>query len=82
MTPGEDGPTGRAARSAGAKAWLATLALPAAVRAPAAKCADLSVQGLTPALVREFAGLASAAGGFLDQASRGELDALSAALRG
>ena len=82
MTPADDGPSNRAARCAGAKAWLSTLALPATVRTPATRCADLSVQGLSPALVREFSGLAAAAGSFLDQASRGELDALSATLRG
>lgn len=72
----------RAARCAGAKAWLGTLALPAAVRSPVIRCADLSVEGQSAPVAIEVAALALAAASFLDPQSRAELDALTAALRG
>ncbi|MEO5817419.1 MAG: hypothetical protein ABIT20_19275 [Gemmatimonadaceae bacterium] len=72
----------RAARCAGAKAWLGTLALPAAVRTPVIRCADLSVDGQSAPVAKEVAALAIAAASYLDPQSRGELDALTAALKG
>jgi hypothetical protein len=73
---------GRAARCAGAKAWLGTMALPAAVRALVSQCAELSVAGPATMVGREVAGLALAAGTFLDHSSRAELDALALTLQG
>ena len=72
----------RAARCAGAKAWLGTLALPVAVRNPVIRCADLSVDGQSAPVAREIAALAIAAAAFLDPHSRAELDTLTSALRG
>jgi hypothetical protein len=72
----------RVLRCAGAKAWLGTLALPAAIRAAVSKCADLSVDGQAAAVSKEVSALALAAATYLDSHSRGELDALAAALRG
>ena len=71
----------RAARSAGAKAWLGTLALPAAIRNPVTRCAEMSVEGRAAAVGKEIAALALAAASYLDSQSRAELDALSSALR-
>jgi hypothetical protein len=75
---------GRAARSAGAKGWLGTLALPAPVRGPLARCMELSAspEGGGPVLAAEVAALAEVAGGYLDQPARAELAALGAALAG
>ena len=72
----------RAVRCAGAKAWLGTLALPAAIRTAVSKCADLSVDGQATAVSKEVAALALAAATYLDSQSRGELDVLAVALRG
>jgi len=72
----------RAARCAGAKAWLGTLALPVAVRNPVIRCADLSIDGQSGPVGKEVAALAAAAAPFLDPQSRAELDALTATLRG
>jgi len=75
---------GRAARSAGAKSWLATLALPAPVRAPLVKCIELSGQpeGGGSALSAAVVALGEVAGSYLDHLSRAELAALAAALAG
>jgi hypothetical protein len=75
---------GRAARSAGAKGWLGTLALPAPVRGPLARCMELSgvMEGAETALGAEVGALAEAAESYLDQPSRAELTALAAALTG
>lgn len=70
----------RATRSVGAKAWLGTLALPAAVRTPAAACVERSVTAARAALSREIATLSQAAAAYLDGPSRAELDALTASL--
>ena len=78
----DDDAHARANRSAGAKAWLGTLALPAGVRTPANQCVERSAAGTRPALSREVAGLAQAAAAYLDVPSRAELDALVAALAG
>ena len=72
----------RAARSSAAKAWLGTLALPQPVRGAAAKCAESSADGDTAAVCREVRALVLAASSYLDVQSRGELDALVAALVG
>ncbi len=72
----------RAARCAAAKAWLATLALPVAVRTPVIRCADLTVDGQSVAIGTAMAAVALAARSFLDAQSHAELDALSAALLG
>ena len=72
----------RAARCAGAKAWLGTLALPTAIRTPVIRCADLSVDGVSGPVAKEVAALAAAAASFLDAQSRAELDALTASLKG
>lgn len=72
----------RAARCAGAKAWLGTLALPVAVRTPFIRCADLSVDGPPAPVAKEVAALAIAAATYLDPQSRVELDALTASLGG
>ena len=74
--------TSRAGRCAGAKAWLGTLALPAAVRTPLTRCADASVDGTRVAVGREVSALATAASSFLDAASRAELEALAGSLKG
>jgi hypothetical protein len=72
----------RAARCAGAKAWLGTLALPVAVRTPVVRCADLSVDGQAAPVAKEIAALAAAATSYLDPQSRAELNALSVSLKG
>jgi hypothetical protein len=72
---------GRAARSAGAKAWLGTLALPVPVRTPLQRCAELSGDGDARAMGRELALLAAAAASYLDSAARAELDALALLLQ-
>jgi hypothetical protein len=71
----------RAGRCAGAKAWLGTLALPAAVRTPLTRCAEASVDGSKTAVGKEVAALATAASSYLDPSSRAELEALAGSLR-
>ena len=78
----EEDQEARAARSTAAKAWLGTLALPAAVRTSVTRCAELSVDGQSAAVAKELVALALAAASYLDQQSRAELDALTASLRG
>lgn len=78
----DDDPAVRAGRCAGAKAWLGTLALPAAIRASVARCAELSVEGRPAEVGQEMARLLLAATSYLDPQSRAELNALSAALGG
>jgi hypothetical protein len=75
---------GRAARSAGAKSWLGTLALPAPVRSPLIRCIELSGQpeSTGAALSTAVGTLGEAAGSYLDHPSRAELAALAAALAG
>ncbi|MEP7000708.1 MAG: hypothetical protein ABI969_09530 [bacterium] len=72
----------RMARCAGAKAWLGTLALPAAVRGSVTRCAELTVAGRPGDVGKEVTTLATAASAFLDPQSKAELEALSASLRG
>ena len=73
--------TSRAARCAGAKAWLGTIAIPSPVRCPAAKLADASATADPELMAPLVASLAKAAESFLDAASRSELDVLAARLR-
>ena len=70
----------RAARCTGAKAWLGTIAIPAPVRTPVARCAEASATADAKAMAPLVAGLAKAAESFLDPAARGELEALVARL--
>ncbi|MEO6528339.1 MAG: hypothetical protein ABIP93_17090 [Gemmatimonadaceae bacterium] len=70
----------RAARCAGAKAWLATLAIPAPVRAPVSRCADASALPDSAGMDVLVTGLAKAAESFLDPAARAELEALAVRL--
>ncbi len=77
-----DDSAARVARCAAAKAWLGTLALPAAVRTPAVRCADASASCTAGETGRELAGLAMAAAPFLDAQGNAELDRLAAALNG
>jgi hypothetical protein len=70
----------RAARCAGAKAWLGTIAIPSPVRTPVAKLAEASALGNPAVMAPLVSSLAKAAESFLDVASRSELDALAARL--
>jgi hypothetical protein len=70
----------RAARCAGAKAWLGTIAIPAPVRAPVSRCAEASALPDSTGMAALVFGLAKAAESFLDPAARGELEALAARL--
>jgi hypothetical protein len=68
----------RVERSAAARGWLGSVALPAAVRAPLTKLADATagdVAEVTPALASAIA----AVDGYLDAAARLELDRLARA---
>jgi hypothetical protein len=75
-------PVGRTARSAGAKAWLGTLALPPAVRGPLFRCVESTAEGSPRVIAQELADVAAAGGAYLDAGSRLELDTLVASLRG
>jgi hypothetical protein len=70
----------RAARCAGAKGWLGTIAIPSPVRTPVAKLAEASATASAAALAPLVRSLAHAAESFLDAASRSELDVLAARL--
>lgn len=73
---------GRTARSAGAKAWLGTLALPPAVRGPLFRCVESTAEGSARVVGQELGEVAAAGGAYLDPASRLELESLVATLRG
>jgi hypothetical protein len=75
-------PPARTERSAGAKTWLGTLTIPAAVRAPLARCVDATATAARSAVARELAALSTAAAPYLDPSSRAELDALASVLAG
>jgi hypothetical protein len=66
----------RLARCTGAKAWLGTIAIPAPVRTPVARCADASTDADRQQMAPLVSALATAAAAFLDPAARAELDAL------
>jgi len=70
----------RAARCAGAKGWLGTIAIPSPVRTPVAKLAEASATADPAVMAPLVASLAKAAESFLDAASRSELDVLMAKL--
>ncbi|MBW8771401.1 MAG: hypothetical protein JF589_16730 [Gemmatimonadetes bacterium] len=67
----------RAARCAGAKAWLGTIAIPSPVRTPVAKLADASAQANAAVMAPLVGSLARAAESFLDAPARSELDMLA-----
>ena len=70
----------RAARCAGAKAWLGTIAIPAPVRTPVARCAEASALVDAKGMADLVLALAKAAEGFLDPPARAELETLAARL--
>ena len=70
----------RAARCAGAKAWLGTIAIPAPVRTPVARCAEASAVVDAKGMAAIVLALATAAEGFLDPPARGELETLATRL--
>jgi hypothetical protein len=70
----------RAARCAGAKGWLGTIAIPGPVRTPVTKLADASANGHAEGMASLVTALARAADSFLDPAARAELDALATTL--
>ena len=72
----------RTQRAVGAKAWLGTLALPSAVKAPLGKCIEHSGEGARATLAQDVATLATAAEPWLDAPARGELQILARSLRG
>ena len=63
----------RAERASAARAWLASLALPAALRAPFARVAECSAQDDRAALLEAFVSVIEAVQPQLDPASRTEL---------
>ena len=69
-----------AARCAGAKGWLGTIAIPSPVRTPVAKLAEASATANPAVMAPLVSSLAKAAEAFLDAASRSELDVLAARL--
>jgi hypothetical protein len=71
----------RAARAAGAKGWLSTLALPTEVRGPLIRCVESTAQGPARTVAQELSALAAVGAGYLDGGSRAELETLAAALR-
>ena len=64
------------ARSTGAKQWLASLSLPAGVRAALAQLADAVAAGERSAVAAALTKVVSAAGHNIDEASAGELGAV------
>ena len=70
------------ARGQGARGWLATLAVPAPVRASLSSALELSAAGSLGDLAAEIGVLAQAAGEYLEPAARGELDHLAVQLAG
>ena len=73
---------GRVGRSAGAKGWLGTLALPPIIRGPLFRCVESTADGSPSTIGRELSDVAAAGAAYLDVASRAELDTLAATLRG
>ena len=70
----------RAARCAGAKGWLGTIAIPSPVRTPVAKLAEATATANPATMAPLVSALARAAESFLDAASRSELEVLAARL--
>ncbi|MES2178469.1 MAG: hypothetical protein V4550_11475 [Gemmatimonadota bacterium] len=75
-----DDPDALAERAAGAKAWLGAITLPAAIRGPVTRCAELSAGADRAPVSRELASLLAAATMFLDAPSRNEMQTLIAVL--
>lgn len=74
-------PPVRASRAAGARPWLATLALPATLRVPFARLVDATGQADPAAALAALERVQGGAGEHLDQASHAELEQLARALR-
>jgi hypothetical protein len=76
---------GRLARSAGARGWLGTLALPPALRTILLRCLESTAEAASASsrvvISRELTELASAGAGYLDGGSRSELESLASSLR-
>ena len=70
--------TARVERSAAARGWLGSVALPTAVRAPLTKLADATAGNLADVSVA-LANAISAVDAYLDAAARLELDRLASA---
>jgi hypothetical protein len=70
----------RAARCAGAKLWLGTIAIPSPVRTPVAKLAEATATANPATMAPLVSVLTRAAESFLDAASRSELDQLATRL--
>ena len=75
-------PSLRVARAAGAKAWLATLSLPAPVRSPMAKLLDASATGDVASLRTALSTVTGVTANYLDSAAHLELDRLEQTLAG
>lgn len=75
VTPGELPAEERQSRAAGARVWLASLALPAALRVPLTRAVDASATTALP-MATALRTVASAAGPYLDGAASLELDRL------
>lgn len=71
----------RASRAAGAKVWLASLALPATTRVPFARCVE-STTGTPSQVAGTLRSLVAAAGAHLDGPSVQELERLARQLAG
>ncbi|MDB4881073.1 MAG: hypothetical protein JWL60_2519 [Gemmatimonadetes bacterium] len=72
----------RASREAGCRGWLGTLALPAPVRVPLARCLEAAASGSVPDLAKALRLLSAAATEYLDPSARAELDLLVTQLGG
>jgi hypothetical protein len=72
----------RASRAAGASRWFASLALPAALRAPLVRVAAASAQDSVPELVDALGAMVAAARKHLDAASVAELEGVVRGLAG
>lgn len=66
----------RVSRAAAAKVWLASMALPAATRAPLARLVDATTGGPSP-VAAALRGVLGATESYLDPASTQELDRLA-----
>lgn len=75
-------PSLRATRASGARAWLATLAVPAAQRAPIAKLLDSSASDDAVAIRAALAVVTGVTAIYLDSGARSELEHLAQALTG
>jgi hypothetical protein len=75
LPPEPISPDDRQTRAAAARVWLASLALPAALRVPLARAIDASALGATP-MAGALRVVAAAAGSFLDAGASLEVDRL------